>query len=169
MTEVAFLKNSVRLACVRHAASVHPEPGSNSLKFVSYPPKRLQSISELVLLFTLPRNFRFPELLCCVFSDANLRVPCFFRCLIFKVLGTFLSVRLSLSFDPSLKCSTILPLPAPFVNTFFQLFWSFFQLLLHLSGRSVTLGVIIYTLIAAVCPPALDKIPRFDIIQMQRL
>ena len=133
----------VRLACIRHAASVHPEPGSNSLKFVSYPPKRLQSISELVLLFTLPRNFRFPELLCCVFSDANLRVPCFFRCLIFKVLGTFLSVRLSLSLDPSLKCSTILPLPAPFVNTFFQLFWSFFQLLLHLSGRSVTLGVII--------------------------
>ena len=27
-----FLTNSVRLACVRHAASVHPEPGSNSLK-----------------------------------------------------------------------------------------------------------------------------------------
>ena len=28
-TEVPF---SVRLECVRHAASVHPEPGSNSLK-----------------------------------------------------------------------------------------------------------------------------------------
>ena len=27
--------HSVRLACVRHAASVRPEPGSNSLKFVS--------------------------------------------------------------------------------------------------------------------------------------
>ena len=26
---------SVRLACIRHAASVHPEPGSNSLKNVS--------------------------------------------------------------------------------------------------------------------------------------
>ena len=26
---------SVRLACVRHAASVRPEPGSNSLKIVS--------------------------------------------------------------------------------------------------------------------------------------
>ena len=25
--------NSVRLACVRHAASVRPEPGSNSLKY----------------------------------------------------------------------------------------------------------------------------------------
>ena len=29
------LCHSVRLACVRHAASVRPEPGSNSLKFVS--------------------------------------------------------------------------------------------------------------------------------------
>ena len=108
-------------------ASVHPEPGSNSLKFVSYPPKRLQSISELVLLFTLPRNFRFPELLCCVFSDANLRVPCFFRCLIFKVLGTFLSVRVSLSFDPSLKCSTIITQPEGLVNTNFQKNFRFFS------------------------------------------
>ena len=47
----------VRLACIRHAASVHPEPGSNSLKFVSYPPKRLQSISELVLLLSYQETF----------------------------------------------------------------------------------------------------------------
>jgi hypothetical protein len=26
------LKTLVRLACVKHTASVHPEPGSNSLK-----------------------------------------------------------------------------------------------------------------------------------------
>ena len=32
ITEAIF---SVRLACVRRAASVRPEPGSNSLKFVS--------------------------------------------------------------------------------------------------------------------------------------
>ena len=30
-TEVSIVIRSVRLACVRHAASVHPEPGSNSL------------------------------------------------------------------------------------------------------------------------------------------
>ena len=30
--------NSVRLACVKHAASVHPEPGSNSLKKVLLDP-----------------------------------------------------------------------------------------------------------------------------------
>ena len=92
----SFRKNQkssfVRLACVRHAASVHPEPGSNSLKFVSYP---LSGYNQFQSLFCsiLPRNFRFPELLFCVFSDANLRVPCFFRCLIFKVLVTCLFRR----------------------------------------------------------------------------
>ena len=33
-TEVICLKCFVRLACVKHAASVHPEPGSNSHKNV---------------------------------------------------------------------------------------------------------------------------------------
>ena len=126
MTEAAFLKNSVRLACVRHAASVHPEPGSNSLKFVSYPPKRLQSISELVLLY-LTKKLSFPGITFLRLSDANLRVPCFFRCLIFKVLGTFLSVRLSLSLDPSLKCSTIITQPSGLVNTNFQKISDFFH------------------------------------------
>jgi hypothetical protein len=42
-------KSPVRLACIRHAASVNPEPGSNS------PPKMLASASELAegLCFTL--------------------------------------------------------------------------------------------------------------------
>ena len=30
LTEASFHIRSVRLACIRHAASVHPEPGSNS-------------------------------------------------------------------------------------------------------------------------------------------
>ena len=38
---------SVRLACVRHAASVHPEPGSNSLNIVSQSLSALKSILEL--------------------------------------------------------------------------------------------------------------------------
>ena len=44
---------SVRLACVRHAASVRPEPGSNSLKIVSkqLPKKPLKSFSELLALY----------------------------------------------------------------------------------------------------------------------
>ena len=34
-SEEILRSSSVRLACVRHAASVRPKPGSNSLKFVS--------------------------------------------------------------------------------------------------------------------------------------
>ena len=41
------LISSVRLACVRHAASVRPEPGSNSLKFVSQHLSMFKSILEL--------------------------------------------------------------------------------------------------------------------------
>ena len=37
--------NSVRLACVRHAASVRPEPGSNSLKKLYFKRFRLKSVS----------------------------------------------------------------------------------------------------------------------------
>ena len=97
---------------------------------------RLQSISELVLLFTLPRNFRFPELLCCVFSDANLRVPCFFRCLIFKVLGTLISDVPALSrcpvpqvldyiTTPSSVCQHLFPTFLPFLSTSFTLIRAF--------------------------------------------
>ena len=36
LLKVNFMKCFVRLACVKHAASVHPEPGSNShIKFVT--------------------------------------------------------------------------------------------------------------------------------------
>ena len=45
---------SVRLECVKHAASVHPEPGSNSLKKLFHSILDAVNIfSELVLLFLL--------------------------------------------------------------------------------------------------------------------
>ena len=34
LTRAPLTRRSVRLACVRHAANVHPEPGSNSPYFV---------------------------------------------------------------------------------------------------------------------------------------
>ena len=37
----------VRLACVKHAASVRPEPGSNSLKIISKHPKVFKPFLEL--------------------------------------------------------------------------------------------------------------------------
>ena len=44
----------VRLACVRHAASVHPEPGSNSqLKFI------LQLFADICVVFPYLPCFRF--------------------------------------------------------------------------------------------------------------
>ena len=53
------LQSFVRLACVRHAASVRPEPGSNSLKYPIKTAFRLsQSISELFRSFdTLTYHF----------------------------------------------------------------------------------------------------------------
>ena len=42
----------VRLACVRHAASVRPEPGSNSQKVVSKPfPVQIKFLNNLLLAF----------------------------------------------------------------------------------------------------------------------
>ena len=55
----------VRLECVKHAASVHPEPGSNSLNIVSNrqisPP--LKSYSELFFLASYFLYFVFKVLL----------------------------------------------------------------------------------------------------------
>ena len=59
-----FQNDSVRLACVRHAASVHPEPGSNSLKncintkFPSY-----QSFKKLFALYFPFHSFECSGLL----------------------------------------------------------------------------------------------------------
>ena len=49
-----------RLACVRHAASVHPEPGSNSLKIVFKEPKFLKSTleSDVSLCFNWSCDFQ---------------------------------------------------------------------------------------------------------------
>ena len=50
---------SVRLACVRHAASVRPEPGSNSQKIVSKLLSQLKSFSESFALANILKNFRW--------------------------------------------------------------------------------------------------------------
>ena len=48
------LKCFVRLACVRHAASVHPEPGSNSQYIVS---QQLSLLKSLLKLSSSQKNF----------------------------------------------------------------------------------------------------------------
>ena len=52
--KVALSALTVRLECVRHAASVHPEPGSNSLSVYIYTLSRLYLslfFSSLFLIF----------------------------------------------------------------------------------------------------------------------
>ena len=67
--------NSVRLACVKHAASVHPEPGSNSHVQVSFPVKIAWLISTVltVVWFVL-------------FSEISLEFSGLHYCLFVKVL-----------------------------------------------------------------------------------
>ena len=82
----------VRLACIRHAASVHPEPGSNS---------------PFAHSFTLSRLFSFLRFLYSVFIGIDV------SCSVFKdrpPRGLPLSARLYYH-----------PLP-PYVNTFFHFF-----------------------------------------------
>src|SRR5260221_8542378 len=46
-------KQGVRLACVRHAASVYPEPGSNSPSIVIYCPHGIHRVSIVAELYTI--------------------------------------------------------------------------------------------------------------------
>ena len=101
---------SVRLECVRHAASVHPEPGSNSRLECLY-----LSLAFALLITCLFRNFRdfslsfrkFPYSLCALY----------FLFLLFDFQGSGAVLADSL---------TIIALCFPFVNPFFEKYFSFF-------------------------------------------
>ena len=54
LSHLSKLKCFVRLACVRHAASVHPEPGSNSQYIVS---QQLSLLKSLLKLSSSQKNF----------------------------------------------------------------------------------------------------------------
>ena len=104
---------TVRLECVKHAASVHPEPGSNSLKngiLNSNFHPNLKSFSELFFL-----SFFYFSTLCFKVIDKNLFV--LFR-LLFNFQGPFCAPR----FERSCSISQT----NPFVNTFFHIFSYFF-------------------------------------------
>ena len=66
--------NSVRLECVMHAASVHPEPGSNSRKnFISNTLRCLTSSRAIYLSFT----FCLSSILNKLWWDQYLHLQCF--------------------------------------------------------------------------------------------
>ena len=117
--EALILTIFVRLACVKHAASVHPEPGSNSL------------IKNFILA-------RLPWLQ--LFRALLLTWVWFVNCSVFKVQCSLFASRRS----PSAE--TILPNLSYFVNSFFTLFLKsfykltfFFTFLFAASVRSLSL------------------------------
>ena len=62
---LSFRRSFVRLACIRHAASVHPEPGSNSP-------------FDLLIMFSLSRFLLFEiDVSYSVFKDRNFLSFCF--------------------------------------------------------------------------------------------
>ena len=132
-----FHRNSVRLACVKHAASVHPEPGSNSqinlLKFVHLIPASLLIwLTVLRFLFsdfqsrrTAPAGQSLSqkqELWALSFSLGIFRVALLFIC-----QGSSL-----FSCDSFLNISR----PGAVVNNFFKYLRYFLQQFTHPPARS---------------------------------
>ena len=57
-------RNFVRLACVKHAASVRPEPGSNSPNILSKPPSGSPNLFRAFAAhFVISDAFRFTEII----------------------------------------------------------------------------------------------------------
>ena len=105
---------SVRLECVKHAASVHPEPGSNSLKNCILP-----SFADELKSFFQSFNSKLLTLVLCVQSLINenlIRLIC--CCSIFKDRCFCRS---------SVERSCSISYMFPFVNTFFKSFFNFFN------------------------------------------
>ena len=106
---------TVRLECVMHAASVHPEPGSNSLKIVYQAgcPALIQSLRVILLLNYLKELF--------------LKFKRIFGVFFVHFVVVQFSMSDSLSVELPLRDSLlILPHLHPFVKGFLKLFSKFF-------------------------------------------
>ena len=131
MTEVAFHKIFVRLACVRHAASVRPEPGSNSLKIVFLRLSVKIILRAQSLIYDTSYRYLFPCFVSEIWIWFVLSVLkflsrfLFFRCLIFKVRIAPKSCSISSPAFALAERSYIIPNHFAFVNTFFKTFFNF--------------------------------------------
>ena len=135
-------KNSVRLACVRHAASVRPEPGSNSLSNCILTPLGVKTKKLDLTLSLTAWKVPFQT------SKKSQGSVCSWCCLIYKVLPFGLPLKasrhvikcLASKLKPSLPAGSsrfsvaalsgaclYYHTPSSFVNTFFHLFFGFFQ------------------------------------------
>ena len=99
-------KHCVRLACIRHAASVHPEPGSNS-------PLSFSIFRQFHVFLTLSFFFYLQTISCLLDS--------FF----FPIFIDVFTVQFSMSLCPLVECSSIIP-SIPYLCKSFFYFFSFF-------------------------------------------
>ena len=107
----------VRLACVKHAASVHPEPGSNShVKKFSRPV--INWLNQMFIWFTVLRLFLYRNVRVLLFTTPwnSLNLSRLFHCSVIKVLCFVVVLGDSLFIISYQVC---------FVKNFF-LFWKFF-------------------------------------------
>ena len=104
-----------------HAASVHPEPGSNSLKILYQHPKVLIPFSEFLWLFNTFTFAWFVFLL--EFSRSLTR---YIFCIVLCVSSLVLLFNFQWPTPCSLHSLTIIPQPKPFVNTFLKIFFKNF-------------------------------------------
>ena len=117
-------KFSVRLACVKHAASVRPEPGSNSPKY---------------FYFEEPLG-SWKYWLCYFFNSLSSNSKLIDSVITTEVVWPAHSLHLIFSFQGSCCCLSdsfyILAQPKSFVNTFFKIFFTFFRARSFPSGES---------------------------------
>ena len=123
------LLNSVRLACVKRAASVRPEPGSNSL---------LNSIYQLILFNQNINPVFFITLACyyCfVFFSLFLTFLFLKRNFKGRYFFTLFNFQDAVSFCLSLICDSlfIIPLLLDLVKYFFQISLNFFRYFFRLA------------------------------------
>ena len=120
----------VRLACVKHAASVRPEPGSNSLKIISKHPLVFKPFLELNrsfrhLLTIIFKSFRFRNLCKVHFAFAKLRN--LFRVLFSSLFNFQGANRRSEALAPE-TASLLYQTPPPLSTLFLKFFYYFFNL-----------------------------------------
>ena len=109
----------VRLACVKHAASVHPEPGSNShVKKFSCPV--INWLNQISIWFTVLRLFLYRNVRVLLFTTPwnSLNLSRLFHCSVIKVLCFVVVLGGSLFIISYQVC---------FVKNFFSFFENFFQ------------------------------------------
>ena len=139
------IKCFVRLACVKHAASVHPEPGSNShVKKFSCPV--INWLNQMFIWFTVLRLFLYRNVRVLLFTTPwnSLNLSRLFHCSVIKVLCFVVVLGDSLFILSYQVCFVknffILSKVFPFeqlvyINSFLSLCQELFELIIQASGE----------------------------------